>query len=366
MDVELKTALEGIAETVKGFGNKQTEMQRQLDAINLENKGGRFVGGGEDLLLKAFEDSTEFARFREIGKGRATIKLDLKTLITSSTLGSGTAGVLMPERVGGIVPLAQRRFFLRDLFDRGNRVSGNSAFFIQEATFTNNASPQQEASPKGESANTFTTRTNQVVTIANWLPTSRQIADDLPQLLDFVKRKLLYGLKYREDLEILSGDNLGAHMSGVLPSATAFNTALLASGDTKIDKLRKSLTQLQLADEVAAGFFVLNPVDWSGIELIKDEAGGTNKGRYIYGDPGASGTSQTLWGLPCVVTTAIAQGTFLTGSSDAAELFTRMDSTLEVSTEHSDFFVRNLLAILVECREVLCIYRPGAFITGAL
>ncbi len=74
---------------------------------------------------------------------------------------------------------------------------------------------------------------------------------------------------------------------------------------------------------------------------------------------------QTLWGRPVVVTTAMASGTFLCGNTEAAELFVRMDAMLEISTEHSDFFVRNLLAILVECREVLCIYRPGAFIQGS-
>ena len=79
MDVELKSALEGIGDTVKTFGTRQTEMQQQLDALDMQNRGHVGGGGGVDLLLKAFEDSSEFARLRELGnKGRASIKLDTK------------------------------------------------------------------------------------------------------------------------------------------------------------------------------------------------------------------------------------------------------------------------------------------------
>jgi HK97 family phage major capsid protein len=177
MDVKLKTALEGITTTVQGFSGKQKEMQAQLDCLDMQSKGRITGDGGVDLLQKAFEDSSDFARLREIGKGKATVKLDTKT-ITSTAVGAGTAGVLMPERVGGIVPLAQRRLFMRDLFDRGGRVSGTSAFFLQEATFTNAASPQVEASAKGESVNTFTTKTNPVITIAHWIPASRHSATE--------------------------------------------------------------------------------------------------------------------------------------------------------------------------------------------
>ena len=263
----------------------------------------------------------------------------------------------MPKLVGDIVPQAQRKLFLRDLLDRGNKVSGNAAYFIQETAFTNAASPQQESFAKSESADTFATVSKPVITLAHWIPSSKQIMDDLPALLAFVKNKLMFGLRYKEDLELLSGDGTGQHLTGLIPAATAFNTGLLGASYTKLDILRRALQQVEASDEIPVGFFCLHPNDWAAIELTKNTLGD-----YIYGDPGDPDTGpDSLWEKPVVVTTAITPNTFLAGSSQGAELFMRMDAMLEISTEYSDYFVRNLIAILCELREVLCIYRLHQF-----
>jgi HK97 family phage major capsid protein len=377
LDTELKTALDGItgetktivADLVRRLDASEKsvrEQQIQLDAVDRRGQT-RIVadGSGVDLLRKGFEDSAEFARLKEIGKGRATVKFDTKTLISSVAVGSGTPGVLAPERVGGIVPLAQRRLFLRDLLSRGNRVSGNNTYFIQESGFVNAASPQgAEGTAKTESEITFNTINRPVVTLAHWVPASKQLIDDMPALLDYVRTKLLYGLRFKEDIELLSGDGSGGyHLTGLMNTAQAFNTALLGTAAwNKIDVLRRALQQVERNDEIPAGFFCLHPDDWSDIELTK-----SSQGQYLVGEPGGQDLGpDSLWGKPVVVTTAISSGQFLCGSSLGAELFDRMDATVEISTEYSDFFVRNLIAILCECREVLCIYRPNSFVHGSL
>jgi HK97 family phage major capsid protein len=365
MDVEMKDALNGIRDTVQGFGSRISQIQTQVDSLDLQSRE-RHVGsdGREDLLKKAFDDSQEFARLREVGKGKAAIRLDMKTLISSTAVGYGVSGVLEPERVGPIVPMAQRRLFMRDLLSRGNRVTGSAAYFIQETAFTNNASPQAgEGSTKAESADTFATVSRPVITLSHWIPASRQVLDDLPALLAFIKTKLLFGLRSREDLQCLAGDGTGQNLTGLTTSAAPFNTALMthpSAGWTNLDVLRRALQQVEQADEIPSGFFVLNPRDWADLNLLRD-----GFGRFIIGDP-ADATVPQLWGKPVVVTTAMGVGTFLCGSSEGAELLDRMDATVELSTEFSDYFVRNLVAILCECREVLCIYRPNSFVYGSL
>ena len=42
-----------------------------------------------------------------------------------------------------------------------------------------------------------------------------------------------------------------------------------------------------------------------------------------------------------------------------------MELTVEVSTEHMDFFVKNLVAIRAEKRLALVVKRPGSYITGS-
>jgi HK97 family phage major capsid protein len=365
MTTETKALFTGLQAKYDTLSAAHAALQQQTDAIDARGQGRHGgAGGDEDLLRKGCEDSADFARLKEIGKGKATLKFETKTLISSIAVGSGTAGVLAPQLVGGIVPVAQRRLFLRDLLSRGGRVSGNSAYFIRETAFTNAASPQGiEGTAKAESAMLFDTVSRNVTTIAHWVPAARQLMDDLPALLDYVRRKLLFGLRYKEDQEILSGDGSAYHLTGLLTSATAFNTGLIGSTSwNKIDILRRALEQVEIADEIPAGFFVLNPADWADIELTK-----SNQGEYLIGEPGGQDLGpDSLWGKPIVVTNAISAGSFLCGSSEGAELFDRQDATIEISTEYSDYFVRNLMAILCECREVLAIYRPGSFVHGSL
>ena len=92
----------------------------------------------------------------------------------------------------------------------------------------------------------------------------------------------------------------------------------------------------------------------------------TGDGEYLLGKPGDA-TEPKVWGLDVVSTTAIAEGTFLVGSgSMGAQVFDREQATVQVSFEHSDYFTKNMAAILVEERLALAIYRAKAFRKGTL
>ncbi|WP_158944223.1 phage major capsid protein [Granulicella sp. S190] len=370
MDPNLKIVLDSIKGSVEAYGPKIAAIQTQVDAIDV-SLTTRHVSdfGSEDLLQKALDESDELKRVVSNGKGRAVIRLgDLNQIpmqrkVLTSVGMTGTPGVIQPQLVGGIVPIAQRRLFLRDLLFRNNKTTTNQVYFIKEATFVNAASPQAgEDALKAETTNTYTTVNLPVQTVSHWLAMSRQVLDDAPALADFIKSKLLYGLRYREELQILAGDSTGNNLTGLLTEAAVFNTALLTGSSwTRLDILRRALEQVELADETPAGFFVLNPSDVANIELIK-----STLGEYIVGSPGGTATALTLWGKPVISTTAMVAGTFLAGSSESAELIDRMDATVELSFEDRDNFVRNAVTVLCEERTVLCTYRPNAFVTGSL
>jgi HK97 family phage major capsid protein len=363
--------LDGIKGSVESLVSQHRALQSQVDSIDLKSQSGNFIGyddNGGDLLRKALDESDELKRMREVGKGRAVIRLGnlnaipMQRKILTSVGMTGTPGVLQPQLVGDIVPIAQRRLFLRDLLYRNNKTTTNQVYFIKEATFVNAASPQAgEGSLKAETINTYTTVSLPVQTISHWLAMSRQVMDDAPALADFIRTKLLYGLRFREESQILAGDGTGNNLTGLLTSAAAFNIGLLGTSFTKLDILRLALEQVELADEVPAGFFVLNPSDWATIELTK-----STTGKYIVGSPGGTATAPALWGKPVIVSTAITPNTFLAGSSESAELIDRMDATVEASFEDRDNFVRNAVTLLCEERTVLCTYRPNAFVSGSL
>jgi HK97 family phage major capsid protein len=89
-------------------------------------------------------------------------------------------------------------------------------------------------------------------------------------------------------------------------------------------------------------------------------------GRYILGDP-QTNARPSLFGLDVVYTTSIVNGSFLVGSGNAvaSEIRDRMEMQIEFSTEHQDFFTKNLVAVRGEKRVVLVVKRPNSYICGS-
>lgn len=360
---ETKTVIETLS-------HQHKDLQKQVNAMQVQmaNPGG---GQAESKsILDAFEEKRAHIKaVADAGQGRVGIfsfkdvpEFERKTLIDSTALGSGVAGVIMPQKVGGIIPGAEVDLRMRDILPSG-QTGSNAVFFVKENAFTNSASPQTEGSAKGESALTFTTDTAPVRTIAHWIPVTRQALDDMRELAGYVNRKLIYGLKLKEDDELLNGSGSGLHLSGLTTEATAFDTALMvpaSAGWNKADVIRRAIQQLESANETPADFIVLNPVNWADIELTK-----ATTYEYVAGNA-FNPLSKRLWGKPVITTNAMASGHFLVGSSMQAQIWDRMGVEVAISTEHSTYFTENKVAIRVEERLALAVYRPSAFIYGSL
>jgi HK97 family phage major capsid protein len=224
------------------------------------------------------------------------------------------------------------------------------------------ASPVAEASTKPENALQFASSSEKIRTIATWLPATRQILDDLTELNGFIMSSLPYYVNLAEEIELLSGDNTGEHLHGLIPQASAFNTGLLSAtkGWNKIDIVGRVIQQITVAKEIQPTFIVLHPNDWYDMRLTKDSFG-----RYILGDP-QSMVRPNIFGLSAVSTTSISNGTFLVGSGDpvASEIRDRMEMQVEISTQHADFFTLNQVAIRAEKRLALVVKRAASFLTG--
>lgn len=291
-------------------------------------------------------------------------ELQRKTLITTTTIGRETPGILTYQQAPMVwspsIPLR-----VRDVLPQF-QTTQTGVYYVKELLFTNAASPQgAEGTAKAESSLTFDVASVTVKTIAHWIPASKQILDDWPQLRGYMDFRMLYGLKLKEEQEIMSGDGLGEHLLGIIPQATAYDTALNVANDQRLDKLRHAAYQGELADYPMDTIFI-HPFDAHMIELIKDEGGGVaNKGVYVVGDPITGRRVPTYWGLQVVKTKAISSGKFLVGSAAlGAAIFDRMSATVDVSTEHSDYFIKNLVAIRYEERLALAVFRPASFIYG--
>jgi len=76
---------------------------------------------------------------------------------------------------------------------------------------------------------------------------------------------------------------------------------------------------------------------------------------------------KNLFGLNVLVTKNISSGTFLVGSGSliGAKIRDRMSMQMEIATQHSDFWSKNLIALRAEKGICLLVKRPDSFITGS-
>jgi HK97 family phage major capsid protein len=369
MDLELKTALDGIRSGVKEFApklealeQKTDALQRQCDAIDVASAGHR-GGGGDQVKSIAAEifENEDFKHLAEMGgRGRVTIKIDdfRKKTLTGTAAGISTSGVLTIDRSPDIVGVQFRQLRIRDLL-RSAPTSEAACDYVKVSAFDNQASPQVEASAKAQSDMTLTSVVAPVRTVAHWIRASKQILSDLPGLTEAINSHLLYGLKLIEETQILSGDGTGQNLLGLIPQATAFSTGLLvaARGWNSLDIIARAIQQAERTNYTVDAI-VLNTDDFWSMAVIRD-----GFGRFLFGDPSAA-TIPRLWGRPVAVTNSLTSGTFLVGSSATALIRDRLEAIVEVSENVGTDFLNNMVVIRAEERLCLQVMRPGAWITG--
>ena len=321
-------------------------------------------------LGEAFVSSEEFKSLQG-GKAGAnmsspfvTKSLEQKDIYSS--MPTGTPGSFGAVERDGIVPIAQRRSRVRDLFPSRTTNAAVIEYFRQTG-FTNNADTVAERSgnnfgAKPQSAMTFVGEQAPVRTIAHWEAAHRNVLADEPQLRSIIDNELLYGLRLTEDNQILSGSGTGEDLAGILNNGSIqsyswSSGATTPVADTKADAVRRAATLSYLAYYEPTGIIV-NPNDWEDIELTKN-----SQGTYLLAISVAGGAESRIWRIPVIDTPAIASGTALIGAfGTGAQLYDREAASIRISEQHSDFFVRNAIVVLAEERLALAVKRPESFV----
>jgi HK97 family phage major capsid protein len=352
---EVKAELTKQVEAAAAMQGRLSNIEQALAALKTEpNKAKR-----QTLGQAVLNDAKFKAWLGETGSTPSgKIRVEIKNAVTELGSGEGAAGeIIIPQRIPGWVTPPNRILTIRDLLPAG-RTTSNAVDFVQETGFTNSAAPVAEGAQKPESSLEFTLRTAPVRTIAHWLQASKQVLEDIPQLESYINTRLTYGLKLVEEEQLLAGDGTGQNLLGLIPQATPYDRTRSKVGDTRIDIVRRAMTQLRLS-QYQPDAVVLHPTDWEDIELTKNSLGS-----YIWANPrGLLGP--TLWGLPVVESTSLAPGEFLVGAFKiAAQIWDRDDVQVDISTEDRDNFIKNMVTIRVEERLALVVYRPESFIFG--
>jgi HK97 family phage major capsid protein len=359
-DTELKQLLTKNDGRIKDTESKLGEAVARLFSleqfVSARPPGGSGAGFGSSKSIgETMIESEGFAFLQKGGRdsGKINIESFHKTTIINAP---GQNQPLVPDyRMPGIVPPGMPALTVRDALSTF-RTSSNLIQYTRESSFTNAAAPQAgEGVAKAESAMGFELKNAAVQTLAHWIPASRQVIDDAVGLQDYINSRLMYGLKLVEEDQLLNGNGSGQNLSGLLMNSTAYSGS---SSGTVIDMLGSALAQVE-----AGGFkpdrIILHPKDAWAMYLIK-----TTLGEYVYSSP-IYATIPQIWSVPIITTVNLTRGNFLVGAfKQAAAIWDRWDATIEISREHQDFFVKNLVAILCEERLALTVFQPSAIVHG--
>jgi hypothetical protein len=288
---------------------------------------------------------------------RVTFAGGLKALVATTDVGGSEFYGLPATGYAG------RPLTIRDLVTTGT-TTNNAIDYVVEGTQVNNAAPVADATAssgstgsKPESSLDFDPASTTVKTIAHWVAVPRSVLADAGQLRMYADSFLRYGVEEELEDQMMTGSGAGNNFTGIRNTpgiqSQAWDTDLLTT-------LRRARTKVRTVGRSTPTGYVLHPNDWEDIDLLQD-----NEGRYFFGGPSVLGQPR-LWGLPVVESEGETEGYAHVADWRRAVLLDRELIQILMSDSHSDFFTRNLIAMLAELRAAFFVIRPSAFVEADL
>jgi HK97 family phage major capsid protein len=358
---EVKAFADESRQRMTGFDHRLLEVEQR--AVRRGGGSGGSVGDGfsdTGRSLGAELAASDALREFKSANYRGTSKFETKTTITSA-VGSvgGALGGLIPIDRGGVQAAPRRTLSVRSLC-RQLRTDSNQVTVMLQNNPVNAAAVAPENTLKGEGSLTYSEKVFPVATIATWVPVTRQALDDAAGLQALIDTDLRTNLAEREEDQFLYGNGASGNLFGLFPQATPYSAPFTVAAETPYDRLLMALAQASVANYRPSAI-LLNTADMWRLRASKD-----TQGNYIGNGP-HEGLADLLWSLPWVGSNAVTPNDFLVGDfANAAEIYDKLDAVLMISDSHSDFFTRNLLAVLAEQRCAFVVRDSRAFIKGNL
>jgi HK97 family phage major capsid protein len=171
--------------------------------------------------------------------------------------------------------------------------SSNLIEYFREDVLTGGGpgSQDHETHVKNQLGVTFAKVSRPIETIAGWIPISRQVLDDAPQLQSYIDGRLMYAVNAVAEYQVLFGDGANGELLGIMNTPNVQTLGAPTGTDTNLDQIRRAIAMVRDQEYAATGI-VLNPMDYCEIELLKD-----GDLRYIWVNVNDNGAMR-LWRLP--------------------------------------------------------------------
>lgn len=277
------------------------------------------------------------------------------TMTTGNVTAVGTNGLsmLLNQFEPGITPIPRSQPFFAQLLNIG-RTTGNTVSYAEMKNPDGGAGMTGEGSAKTQADFDLVEASKKVKKITSYIKVSKEALDDIDSLQAEINGELMVLVKNKLDAQLLSGDDSGENLKGVMEYAQAFAAGDLAGTITapnNFDALAAAINQIMVAEVVSgepAGFMpnyiILNPVDVVKMKLTKD-----SNNNYIF--PVSLPGMTDVLDVPVIKNARMTKGEFLVGDFTKANLRIREDVNIQIGYENDDF-TKNLVTILAEMRAV--------------
>jgi len=275
----------------------------------------------------------------------------------------------------GIQERAYRKMHVRDLFPKSTTKAA-VLYGVREMGWTNNAAQVAQRyaadgvspaaglptdvwgrAPKSDLK--LTTVLFPVAEIKHALDAHKNILADDARLKTFINTRMVEGVKYTEDWDLLHSVGDGEKITGLFNSPGVQDYPGLSTDKFSV-QVRRAITKSLLAEYEPNGL-VVSPDRFEEIEVEED-----NNGAFRVAVSVAIGAEKRIWRVPVVETTAMSSSNYLLGSFGlGAQLHDRESITVQVSTEHNQNFTDGVVTFLGSERVALEVVRPESFVIGA-
>jgi HK97 family phage major capsid protein len=336
------------------------------------DRESRISLGQQFIESETYQDLQKSGYLKSEGVGFKTAPVTKKMAATDvvvSGSGGGAEALVTPFYLPGILPLPQRPLTVKELFSNSPMGEGDQISYARQTLFDNAAAAVAQAgkagSPTGakpQSSIGWARQTAVVTTIATWMATTRQALSDASQIRSLIDNQGRLMIQIEEEDQLLSGDGVSPNLEGIQSIATVQTLDL--TGEDALDGIRHSKTMIRTgASRLTADAIVVHPDDSETIDLLKDDnnlyRGGNPIGNFVFNQP--------IWSLRRVESEGVTAGTAIVGAFEAgATVFERQPITVYTSDSHSDFFIKNLIAVLFEERLAFPVFFPSAFVVITL
>ncbi|MGC4950910.1 phage major capsid protein [Streptomyces sp. DT224] len=355
-----------------------------LDAPEGTPAAGQYYGSaataGPEVksLGDYFVESDAYRRAAESSfKERPYIRAEIEgKSIFSLSAGTHTVQALGSAQDLGITDAQRRKWHIRDLFPKAKTKSA-VLIGIRETGWVNNAAqvPERRAAdgvsaPTGLDSDVFGRAPRSklklepinfpIAEIAHMLDGHKNILADEPRLKQFINSRLVEGIKFAEDYDLLhSSGTDGTSITGLF-NTPGVQTYEGQAKDKFSIQMRRAMTRSLLAEYEPTGI-VISPTMWEEVEVETDDNGAFRVALQV-----AVGAQKRVWRLNVVETTAMPDENYLLGSFGmGAQLYDRENVSVTVSSENSDNFERGALTFRADERLALEVSRPESFVVGS-